>query len=126
MRCLIAQSDPTLCAMICDTLEDQGHTAICAETPEVALTRLKQGRFDLLVLDHGLSAREAGRLAHAAVMAEGRMKVLTLTGSEVFPGRRRVRLAPAVRALLAEAAPRRRAPTAAPLPALAAELAWLS
>lgn len=102
MRCLIAQSDPTLCAMICDTLEALGHSATCAETPSEALRRLGRTRYELLILDHALPAREAGRLTHAAIETPGDTSIITLSGSEVFPEPGGVRFAPAIMRFLSE------------------------
>lgn len=126
MRCLIAQSDATLCAMLCDTLEAMGHSATCAETAADARRRLQHTSYDLVVLDHALPAREAGRLAHLAIERSKEARVLTLTGCEVFPQQGGARLAPAIMQLLQDVAPRRaKRPHFAPAP-LHRDLAWLS
>ena len=126
MRCLIAQSDATLCAMLCDTLEEMGHSATCAETADDARRRLQQTSYDLVVLDHALPAREAGRLAHLAMARSHAARILTLTGCEVFPQGRTARLAPAIMQLLQDAAPRTGQHPSAALAPLDKELAWLS
>jgi len=126
MRCLIAQSDATLSAMLCDTLEELGHKTTFVETAADARRKLQTAPFDLVILDHAMPPREAGRLAHLAMTRSETTRILTLTGCEVFPQAGAARLAPAILELLQDAAPARAKRPFSPPSPLHRDLAWLS
>lgn len=51
-RLLLAEDEAVLRMLVVDTLEDEGHEIHTAADGEEALSKLKQGRYDLVILDH--------------------------------------------------------------------------
>ena len=85
-RCLVVEDEPTVRVLVSDLLETWGHHVVSASTGGEAIARLREGQFDLLVLDLMLGAASGfdvlDEMRRLGVRDDTRVVVLTARATE--------------------------------------------
>jgi CheY-like chemotaxis protein len=80
LRVLVVDDQPFICEIMEQYLSGDGHTVTTACDGELALVRLLEGEFDLVLTDHEMPDMTGAELAAAAKGIRPRLPVILLTG----------------------------------------------
>lgn len=85
LRILVVEDEPTIAAGLKDNLEVEGYAVEVVDDGDVALARILEGQFDLVVLDVMLPGRDGFAVCREARAAGVRTPIIMLTakGQEV-------------------------------------------
>lgn len=80
LRVLVVDDQPLLCQLLCEYLEDDGHTAEVANSGSEAVQKFRGHRFDLVITDHVMDGMTGEQLAVALKEIAPQVPVILLTG----------------------------------------------
>jgi CheY-like chemotaxis protein len=84
-RILIVDDEPSICRIVVELLQGDGHDAHAATTPEEALELCRTLSFDLIFVDHCLSEMSAEELLAILRRAKPRQKIVLISGQKPPP-----------------------------------------
>ncbi|HEY4046570.1 MAG TPA: response regulator transcription factor [Acidobacteriaceae bacterium] len=87
MRTLIVEDEPALISVLRQHLEAEGHDVAVASDGNVALARLAEAGFDLLLLDLNLPGRDGTEVLRAARSSGAPTSILVLSGRATLEDR---------------------------------------
>lgn len=85
LEILLVDDDPLIRHVIADELEEVGHFVTPAVGPEAALELLREGEYDLILIDYTMPGMSGAELARHILAAQPAARMAILTGHADLP-----------------------------------------